>query len=51
MEKSFDYFLSHGSFTAIEFHPEMIANDELSDERLVSVVFEKRKRLCIFWIK
>lgn len=34
VKKSFDPFLSNGFFTAIEFHPEMIADDELSDERL-----------------
>jgi hypothetical protein len=34
VRKTFDPFLSNGFFTAIEFHPEVIEADELSDERL-----------------
>lgn len=34
VKKSFNPLLEHGFFTAIEYHPEMIELDELSDERL-----------------
>lgn len=34
VKKSFDPFLQHGFFTAIEFHPEMIEGDEPADVRL-----------------
>lgn len=34
VKKSFDPYLTHGFFTAIEFHPEMIEADELADKRL-----------------
>ncbi len=34
VKKSFDPYLIDGFFTAIEYHPEMIEGDELSDERL-----------------
>lgn len=34
MKKPFGDMLQHGFFTAIEYHPEMIAADEQADERL-----------------